>query len=422
MSTSSRLWNGEPGKYPEFRTELQTALQREECGSIIIPFGQVGHVADKVNRPYPPLNSVGINGVYGPTPMAVFDRYLDDCRKNQDDNQRYEKLCGKGLAIIYGMLGPDALRKIKHIREDRDNLNKQKAEWIMDALEVAFVGHTAAVRTELKSGIDDLQDIDSRETALLAIEKINDVNAELRRHIDPFTGLANHFQSSDADKIEKFLNLMQGGVGTIFYDSKLFLIRARDAGTLHWAALVAEIERTCDNIKADELKGSTPRVSNVSRISQGKSYEDGIEEGKRAAMADRGNSRSRGREHSSGRYDNRGKDGGSGRYDNRDRNRDRSEGRDNYHRSRREPSRDKDYDRRYSRQDESRRDGGNSRYDQREDSRDRSRGDSSGRDRYSRNDRDQGRERSTGRESENERFERRVADEVKKALGEKKGK
>ena len=47
----------------------------------------------------------------------------------------------------------------------------------------------------------------------------------------------------------------------------------------------------------------------------------GIEEGKRAAMADRGNSRSRGREHSSGRYDNREKDGGSGRYDNRDRNR-----------------------------------------------------------------------------------------------------
>jgi hypothetical protein len=57
----------------------------------------------------------------------------------------------------------------------------------------------------------------------LAIEKINDVNAELRRHIDPFTGLANHFQASDADKIEKFLNLLQGGVGTIFYDSKLFL-------------------------------------------------------------------------------------------------------------------------------------------------------------------------------------------------------
>ena len=88
-------------------------------------------------------------------------------------------------------------------------------------------------------------------------------------------------------KIEKFRNLMQGGVGTIFYDSKLFLIRARDAGTLHWAALVAEIERTCDNIKADEMKGSIPRVSSVSRISQGKSYEDGIEEGKRAAMAAR---------------------------------------------------------------------------------------------------------------------------------------
>ena len=412
---TSRLWNGEPGRYPEFRTELQTALDREECGSIIIPLGQIGHVADKMNRDYPPMNSVGINGILGPTPRAVFDRYADECRKNVEDNRKYEILCGKGLAIIYGMLGPDALRKIKHIRDDRDNLNKTKAEWVMGALEQAFVGHTAAVRTELKSGIDDLQDIDSRETALLAIEKINDVNAELRRHIDPFTGLANHFQSSDADKIEKFLNLMQGGVGTIFYDSKLFLIRARDAGTLHWAALVAEIERTCDNIKADEMKGSTPRVSSVSRISQGKSYEDGIEEGKRAAMADRGNSRGRDREHSSVRYDNR------------DRNRDRSEGRRDDYRSRREPSRDKDYDRRYSRQDESRRDGGNARYDRREDSRDRSRGNSSGRnsgdrERYSRNDRDRGRERSTGRESDNERFERRVADGVKKALGEKKGK
>ena len=104
-----------------------------------------------------------------------------------------------------------------------------------------------------------------------------------------------------------------------------------------------------------------------------------------------------GREHSSRRYDNRGKDGGSGRFDNRDRSRDRSEGRDGY-RSRREPSRDKDYDRRHSRQDESRRDGGNSRYDRREDSRDRNRGDPlskkhyGNRDKDSRNDRDRGRE------------------------------
>ena len=59
---------------------------------------------------------------------------------------------------------------------------------------------------------------------------------------------------------------MQGGSGTIFYDSKLFLICARDAGTLHWVALVSEIERTRDNIRIDELTGSTKRVSSVSRI------------------------------------------------------------------------------------------------------------------------------------------------------------
>ena len=108
---TSRLWNGEPGRYPEFRTELQTALDREECGSIIIPLGQIGHVADKRNRDYPPMNSVGINGILGPTPRAVFDRYADECRKNVEDNRKYEILCGKGLAIIYGMLGPDALKK-----------------------------------------------------------------------------------------------------------------------------------------------------------------------------------------------------------------------------------------------------------------------------------------------------------------------
>ena len=55
-------------------------------------------------------------------------------------------------------------------------------------------------------------------------------------------------------------------LGQFFYDSKLFLTRARDAGTLHWAALVSEIERTCDNIRIDELTGSTKRVSSVSRI------------------------------------------------------------------------------------------------------------------------------------------------------------
>ena len=68
---------------------------------------------------------------------------------------------------------------------------------------------TAAVRTQRKSRVDDLRDIDSMETALLAIETINDVNAELRRHIDPFSAVATHFQSSDADKIDKFFNLMQ---------------------------------------------------------------------------------------------------------------------------------------------------------------------------------------------------------------------
>ena len=70
-------------------------------------------------------------------------------------------------------LGKDATRKIKHIR---DNVMLSYREKAQSALENAFFPHSANVRTELKTAIEDLQDIDSRETALKAIEVIDDVN------------------------------------------------------------------------------------------------------------------------------------------------------------------------------------------------------------------------------------------------------
>ena len=55
MSNSSKLWNGEVSKWPGFVTDVQMALKREKCGSIIIPFGSTGHVAAIVDRAFPPM-------------------------------------------------------------------------------------------------------------------------------------------------------------------------------------------------------------------------------------------------------------------------------------------------------------------------------------------------------------------------------
>ena len=426
MSNSSKLWNGDISKWPSFKTDVQMALQREKCGSIIIPFGSRGHVAAIVDRPFPPIQYLGPDGVPIYTQRAVFDSHFEHCRKNAEENQKYEEKCGVGLAAIYGMLGPDAIRKIKHIRDDDQVSDRQKAEWIMPALEAAFVGHTAAVRTEIKNGMTELGEITSTESALTAIETIDDANVLLARHINPVNGQANYFQDNDADKIDKFLNLLNGGVGSLFFDAKAHLTRARDSPAgLTWAALVTEIERTCDNIRTDGLKESAKgnRISQVNH--QGKTYADGMEDGRKAAAAERGNSRDRG---------GRERERSTSRYGDRDRSRERGSGRDDY-RGRRESS--------YGRQgDEHRRDSGSSRYGrydgggQRD--RNRDRGYSQGRDsqfrrrddsqetrrygdrhrnEHERDSRDRERGRSsTGKESEDERIERLVADGIKKGL------
>jgi hypothetical protein len=422
MSNSSKLWNGEVSKWPGFVTDVQMALKREKCGSIIIPFGSTGHVAAIVDRAFPPMQYLAPNGDLLYTQRAVFDSHIESCRKNAEENQKYEEKCGVGLATIYGMLGPDAIRKIKHIRDDEIVSDRQKAEWIMPALEAAFVGHTAAVRTEIKSGMSELAEITSTEAALTAIETIDDANRLLARHINPANGQANYFQDNDADKIDKFLNLLQGGSGSLFYDAKLHLVRARDsAGGLTWAALVREIERVCDNVRTEGLKESAKR--SVSKVHQEKSYADGLEDGRKAAAAEQRNSRDRGgRERERSTY----------RYGSRDNSRERGGGRDDY-RSRRESSADKQSDGRdggnfrYGRHDggekrDRTRDreysqGRDSHYRRRDNSQDSRRYGDRYRDERARDVRDRDRERpSAGKESEGERIERLVADGIKKAL------
>ena len=71
MSNSSKLWNGDISKWPSFKTDVQMALQREKCGSIIIPFGSRGHVAAIVDRPFPPIQYLGPDGVPIFTQRAV---------------------------------------------------------------------------------------------------------------------------------------------------------------------------------------------------------------------------------------------------------------------------------------------------------------------------------------------------------------
>ena len=133
------------------------------------------------------------------------------------------------------------------------------------------------------------------------------VNREIEKHINPATGHAQHFQQNDADKIEKYLNLLQGGYGTLFYDAKVYLVRSNDAGQLTWALLTAEIERnvTTSSQMSREQKAS---VRKVSQVSIRKSYEDGLREGferRNASSNDRSRSYDRGASRDRGDYGRR---------------------------------------------------------------------------------------------------------------------
>ena len=348
QSLKSSIWDGEVGLYPAYKVELMASLNRESCGFAIIPAGIIGYMPLRIDPLYPGFETRGVDGVNRRTTQEQFDKHIEKCRKNTEARGKDDEKFAKAFTMVLDSLGKDATRKIKHIRDDITLSYREKAQSIIPALENAFFPHSANVRTELKQKIEDLQDIDSRETALKAIEVIDDVNREIAKHINPATGHAQHFQQNDADKIEKYLNLLQGGYGTLFHDAKVYLVRSNDAGQLTWALLTAEIERTCDNIKSDEQKAS---VRKVSQVSIGKSYEDGLREGferSTASSNDRSRSYDRGASRDRGDYGRRREPSAS---------RDRGD-----YRRRREPSADRD----------NRRDGGSSSYDRgRNDSRDR---------------------------------------------------
>ena len=64
----------------------------------------------------------------------------------------------------------------------------------------------------------------------------------------------------DADKIEKYLELLQGS--SVFEKSIDFLERKRDDDDLTWDQLKAEIHKQCRNIDLKE-KGQNLKVSQV---------------------------------------------------------------------------------------------------------------------------------------------------------------
>jgi len=419
----SEKWNGEPTTFQKFMVDLQAALQKGGSASAIIQQGERGYLEEIVDDQPPGDQQIAPDGIMRPTPAAVFQIYRSDCRKNKKDRQDQEDMCGRAFAIILSMVNEDVIRKIRHIRDDKDYRNKDKAEYVIAQMMASFVGNTAAVRTKLKAQIETLEDIDTEEAALIAIDTIEDVNKQLSEQANP-AGQVNIYQMTDPDKIEKFLDLLHGEKGRLFDTLKERLTEWRDEEHLTWRRLSTEVQRVCDNLKAEEVKANvkTDKARRIAQVSTGKMFE----EGRKATYSDGGYVRDRSQD----------------RNRSRDRSFDRGNGRDNY-RSGRQDGFDRNYDGRSSQEGNRRDYNGSSKDDRRDESRDRERydrrqsdsqgsfrrGDSSRREdssfrpqyqssggRYrdepSRDGRDRSRGRSPSparRESEDERFDRRIA-------------
>jgi hypothetical protein len=418
----SEKWNGEPTTFPKFMVDLQAELQKDGSTSAIIQEGERGYLEEIVDDELPGDQQIAPDGIMRPTPASVFQIHKSDCRKNKKDRQDQEDMCGRAFAIILSMVNEDVIRKIRHIRDDKDYRNKDKAEYVIAQMMNSFVGNTAAVRTKLKARIEALEDIDTEAAALIAIDTIEDVNKQLSEQANP-AGQVNIYQMTDADKIEKFLDLLHGEKGRLFDTLKERLIEWRDEGHLTWRRLSTEVQRVCDNLKAEEAKSNvkTDKARRIAQVSMGKMFE----EDRKATYSDRGDARDRSQD----------------RYRSRDRSIDRGNGRENY-RSGRQDGFDRNYDGRrqasngsssYDRRSESRERGSNDRgrddrrqndsqgsfrrgeFSRREDSPFRPQHQASGsryRDEPSRDGRDRSRGRSSSpahREGENERFDRRIA-------------
>ena len=51
QSLKSSIWNGETSLHPAYKVTLIASLNREGFGSAIIPVGQIGHLALRIDLP-----------------------------------------------------------------------------------------------------------------------------------------------------------------------------------------------------------------------------------------------------------------------------------------------------------------------------------------------------------------------------------
>jgi hypothetical protein len=61
--------------------DLIALLNKEECGFVIIPAGRIGHLAFRIDWPFPGQYLIGVDGVNLPTCRTEFDHYIETCRK-----------------------------------------------------------------------------------------------------------------------------------------------------------------------------------------------------------------------------------------------------------------------------------------------------------------------------------------------------
>ena len=111
--------------------DLQAALQKDGSASAIIQEGERGYLEEIVDDELPGDQQIAPDGIMQPTPASVFQIHKSDCRKNKKDRQDQEDMCGRAFAIILSMVNEDVIRKIRHIRDDKDYRNKDKAEYVI---------------------------------------------------------------------------------------------------------------------------------------------------------------------------------------------------------------------------------------------------------------------------------------------------
>ena len=61
--------------------DLIALLNKQGCGFFIISAGQIGHVAFRIDWPFPGQYSIGVDGVILPTSRTEFDHYIETCRE-----------------------------------------------------------------------------------------------------------------------------------------------------------------------------------------------------------------------------------------------------------------------------------------------------------------------------------------------------